>query len=622
MLKNLFLSLMIAFVAVIKSFAVEPDSSVLITSAVTEIKFEWNGKTSQVKVRQKEVLNYLAEGYNANIQVAEFYDNDTEIDQVSCTVNGYKPLGFSPQYSHHSIDGIFYSDARVCHFPIVLKEKGNKATSTIVKTTEDPRYFCNLYFTEPYRIQSREIRVSVPRWMKLDIKELNFGPNIFKTVRYDKRDDADVFTYQVSNLAPQKAEPESPGPTYLYPHLLFLPKSASYNGTSITYFNTLADQYAWYKAVAVNGENREAVKAKALELTQGLSDDLQKIKKIFYWVQDNVRYIAFEDGIAGFRPDKADEVLRKKYGDCKGMANLTKNLLVALGFDARLCWIGTNHIAYDYSTPSLAVDNHMICAVNYKGKQYFLDATETYLPFNEYAERIQGRQVLIEDGEKYILSKIPATSVSQNLDYEKRLLNLQAAALQGTAQHSYKGEEKEYMLSRINALKKSDYENSLMKYLSSGEENTVKNVTTSDLNNYDEELSIRYNVVQKSGISSFDKEYYVEMDLRKEFGNFQIDEASRRHDYWLPYKFNIERETELKIPSDYTVGSLPQDLSIRNANYEFKISYRQEGDKVFYKKTLRFQNPRIQRAQFAQWNADIKKLNTAYNETVILKPKS
>ncbi|MEI9945444.1 MAG: transglutaminase-like domain-containing protein [Chitinophagaceae bacterium] len=97
----------------------------------------------------------------------------------------------------------------------------------------------------------------------------------------------------------------------------------------------------------------------------------KRSKRFFNWVQHNIRYIAFEDGIAGFKPAKANDVLNKKYGDCKGMANLTRGLLQALGFDARLCWIGTNYIAYDYSTPSMAVDNHMICALIYNGKKIF-----------------------------------------------------------------------------------------------------------------------------------------------------------------------------------------------------------------------------------------------------------
>ena len=100
-------------------------------------------------------------------------------------------------------------------------------------------------------------------------------------------------------------------------------------------------------------DDTAVIKEKTLELTANAKSDEEKIRNIYYWVQDNIRYIAFEDGIAGFKPDEANNVLTKRYGDCKGMANLTRQMLKAAGFDARLTWIGTNHISYDYSTPSL-----------------------------------------------------------------------------------------------------------------------------------------------------------------------------------------------------------------------------------------------------------------------------
>jgi hypothetical protein len=576
MVKKLLTTFIITMFAFAAHLYAQADSSVLVSSASSQIEFEWNSKTSQVKVRQKDVVNYLAEGYDATIPVTEFYTDNDKIDQVSCLVNGYKPLGFNPQHSYYSEDNIFHSDAQVCYYPIYLKEKGNKATSVFAKTTEDPRYFCSIYFPEPYRVKSKEIIVKIPRWMKVEIREMNFGSNITKKVSYDKRDDADVFTYTALDLPAQKKEAQSPGPTYIYPHLLFLVKSASYNGVNHTYFNTLADQYAWCHSLTKDTEaNNESLKTKAKEITDGLTDDLKKIKKIFYWVQNNIRYIAFEDGIAGFKPDKADEVLRKKYGDCKGMANLTKHLLTALGYDARLCWIGTNRIAYDYSTPSLAVDNHMICALNYKGKMYFLDATETYLPFNEYAERIQGRQVLIEDGDKYILGKIPSTDVVQNRDYEKRVLTVSASTLTGKVTHLYKGEEKESMFAHLHGMKKSEYEKELTKFLTNSSDNTLQKLNISDLSNYDDELNISYDIVQRSGISTFDKEYYIEMDLRKEFGSFQIDTAVRKQDYWMQYKYNIHRETELIIPENYQIASIPENLVIKTADYEISTTYQQ-----------------------------------------------
>src|SRR5204863_1728200 len=218
----------------------------------------------------------------------------------------------------------------------------------------------------------------------------------------------DVIMYNIKNLPALKDEPASPGGSFIYPHLLVMCKEADLNGSKFIFFNTLADQYKWYRQLVHDiNDDKSTLEQKAKELTEGLSGDKEKIKVVFNWVQHNIRYIAFEDGIAGFRPAKASAVLTKEYGDCKGMANLTSGLLQSLGYDARLCWIGTNHIAYDYSTPSMAVDNHMICALFFQGKKYFLDATETNIGFDEYAERIQGRQVLIENGDSYILERVP-----------------------------------------------------------------------------------------------------------------------------------------------------------------------------------------------------------------------
>ena len=143
-----------------------------------------------------------------------------------------------------------------------------------------------------------------------------------------------------------KNERSAPGPTYYVPHILVLSKSAEVKGNNHVYFKTVKEQYDWYKSlVDQTGNDEKMIKEKTEELVSGLKTDEEKVKKIFQWVQDNIRYIAFENGIAGFRPEKAQEVLRKKYGDCKGMANLLMVMLHSINLDARRCWIGTKHIA-------------------------------------------------------------------------------------------------------------------------------------------------------------------------------------------------------------------------------------------------------------------------------------
>ncbi len=604
--------------------AADKDTNVVISKASEFYEFVFNKKSGNVEIKQNTSTAYFCNSFRTSLYVVEMYNDQTTIDAVDFAVDGKKPKGIVPAYEYYSIDNTFYSDARVCYFELPIPKKGSTSEVSFQKTIVDPRYFTSIYFAEGYVVQKKEITVKIPKWMKVELKEMNFkGYNITKSNSYDSRDDADVYTYTITDAPAIVKERHSPGPTYIYPHILVMAKSATPNGNSFTYFNTLKDQYGWYRSLVKDIPNESAaLKTKAEEITKGKSSDLDKIKSIFYWVQNNVRYIAFEDGIAGFRPEKAHEVLRRKYGDCKGMAHLTKELLKSLGYDARLTWIGTNHIAYDYSTPNLSVDNHMICALNHQGKTYFLDATETYIGFNEYAERIQGRQVLIEDGEKYILTNIPSTNYQQNLDKEKRILTINGTDLNGNAEHEWKGEEKEYILSQLNNIKKDKSKEAFMKYLSENNKDYVlTDFTTSNLEDFDNSITAKYNIAFRNAVSNFGKEYYIDLDFRKELGSFTFDTSERTHDYWFDYKMNVHRETELSLPAGYTVTGVPANVEIKNSDYEFIVQYIKQKDKLIYKKTLVIKNPRLSKTKFAQWNKDIEKLNQAYNEQIVLTAK-
>jgi hypothetical protein len=275
----------------------------------------------------------------------------------------------------------------------------------------------------------------------------------------------------------------------------------------ITYFNTLQDQYNWNNSLVKKvGNDKEAVRPKVEEIINGVTSDEEKVKKIFMWVQENIRYIAFEDGIAGFKPVSAQEVLRKKYGDCKGMANLLTVMLQSVQLDARRCWIGTKDIAYDYSTPNLSVDNHMICAWMRKGKPVFLDATEKYIGFGEVAERIQGRPILIENGNSYILEKVRVANFLQNTTTESRKLVVEGNNLKGHVVQVWKGENKEWILSQLFDLKQDKQETAIRIFLAEGKSNyEISNLKITNLTDYNNDLGVEYDVIWKNALTSLIK---------------------------------------------------------------------------------------------------------------------
>ncbi len=603
------------------SFAANEDKNIIIENKTQTFRFQKSKGDNPITIKEEYSVKYRCKEVRDAITFAEIYNDQQTIDDVEVYLNDKKTKSITPKYEYYSVRGIFYSDARVCYFGLPLGKKEASAEVRLSKTHKDPRYLTTKYLTDEYYTEMKTVTFIIPRWMKVELKEFNFeGSNIIKYSEYNSKEDADIITYTATNLKPFVSESYAPGSSFIYPHFLILSKEANTDAGKITYFNTIADQYKWcYGLVQQVGDDQAALTSKAQELTNGITGDINKVKAIYNWVQHNIRYIAYEDGIAGFKPAKAMDVINKKYGDCKGMANLITSLLKGIGLDGRHCWIGTNHIAYDLSTPALSVHNHMIAAWLYNGKTYYLDGTETNIAFNEYAERISGRQVLVENGDKYILANIPLATPNQNLDKEKRILTIDGGNLKGSSEHTYKGEARSDLLNKIQSVKKDNLQQALTNYLSEhNQDYKITNLKNSDLLGVDSILKISYEIDYKNGVTSFGNDLYAEMDFRKDMDDFIIDTAKRKHDFMLPFKMNIDHETELTIPAGYKVSTLPAEIKLHHPNININIAYKQKGNKLVYTKQLIINKIQLQKKDFNSWNTFMQQLTEKYKEQVVL----
>lgn len=595
------------------------DDNIELVNVDETYEFQYNARQKQVTVKETLYKDFICNGFRSAIPFSESYNGEEEIKNVTITVNGKKARGIEPAYDYLNVDEYFYSDLKICHFTLPFAQQGSHSEVTIEKEIKDPRYLTTVYLSEDYPEKQKKITVIVPRWMDVEIHTFNFEGQHIKTEKtYDKDKDADVYIYTATGLPAMKSAAMSPGPTWIYPHILVRSKAANYNGEKTVYFNTTNDLYQWCHNLATQlHPDTTALGAKAREITAGIKDPFAQMKAIFYWVEENIRYIAFEDGLAGFRPDEAHEVMRKKYGDCKGMANLTKELLLRCGLDARLCWIGTNHIMYDHSIPSLNADNHMICALKHNNKWWFLDATEKYMQPGIYADRIEGRQVMIENGDNYLLENIPAVTPEQNIRLFKESLTINGNNVSGKIKYQYNGESKSELLYTVNLTKKDRVQTALENYITNSNSHyKISNVTTSPLDQRDGNLEVDFDLVYQDAVSSFGKEMYIDIDFNKEFNNAVIDTVKRTTDFRFGTKSNFVTETELTIPSSYKILTLPEDLHIASPNFSFDITYKAAGNKISYRKQLKINNTYLSKAGFGEWNNAISALSKKYLEQI------
>ena len=598
------------------------DSDIVVLNSITNISFDYNSGQKKVIVHKDVEESLMNIAHQTKMNKAYFYNTQIDIEKFTIHYKTGKKAWFSKKDEAYNNSGIFHSDARVKYIELPFPTQGYQYTVNYKERVKDAKYFTSLYFIDEYPTIQKQVRIELPNWLDLEIKELNFdGYEITKTSKKDPKSNNLILTYTIKNIPAGYQESNTQGRSYIYPHLLFLTKSFTANGTKHVLFEKTQDLYNWYHSLTENLENNNtAFKAKVATLVANAANEDEKIKNIFYWVQDNIRYIAFEDGIAGFKPAEASDVYTKKYGDCKGMANLTKQMLVEAGFDARLVWIGTKRIAYKYKTPTLAVDNHMICAVIHNKDTIFLDATETYNPLGEYAYRIQDKEALIENKDTFILKKIPNKKASFNQETMTYKLTLDNENIKGTASKKYDGESRTRILYITNSLKNNDKKEAVKSFLSKNDFNiSVSDIKVSDTNDREAELTMEYAINLKNKVSTFDGETYISLNVDSELSDF--DFSKRKHAYAFNAKKSLKSITVFTIPKNLKVSYLPESIAIKNTDFEISISYEQQGDKIIYTKKILISDAIIAKANFEQWNAFNKKISAIYNDQIILIKK-
>lgn len=572
-------------------------------------------------VRQKSEANFIALKSNASLLLRTFSNNHVKTESYSLK-NEKGRAQLHDKFCGSSVsDDIFYTDGQVCVYRSTISQVGQVVAYESTTLYNDPKYLTQVFFTEEYPSKKREISFIIPTNVEIELVEMNFaGYSIQKS--NSKTNKGTLYTFILENSEAMPKESNQPGHLHFLPHILVLCKSyTTSKGEKVAILSSTADLYKWYASLtALLDTNYQTITSTVQELMKDKKSDEEKIRAIYYWVQDNIKYIAFEDGIAAFKPANAGEVFYNRYGDCKGMANLTKAMLQIAGFDARLTWIGTDKIPYSYSMPTLAVDNHMICTVILKGKQIILDATEKQNSLGDYAERIQGKEILIENGKDFVLSKVPVEPIDKYLEESDWKFNIVDKTLSGKGKTIWEGETKKNILYILQNLKVDDREKFLKRVIAGNANPDDFEKPIARGLKRDSILQIQTSANLKNQLYANDKDLYVDLDFEDDYGDAEL-----KKDRKVPFKFTSrvfkKLRTELTVPSGYQLASVPEKLSIKSPYYEFEMGYQVSGNKIIYTKQIRILQKILPVNEFEKWNSTIQEVKSFYNNQLTLKTK-
>ncbi|QSE95853.1 transglutaminase-like domain-containing protein [Fulvivirga lutea] len=593
------------------------DDDLVILKSLATYTFYIDKKTNKPMVKKKDKVELLALKNNVTYIMSIGYNDNSSIADFSLKTDRNKSYDYEKACGHVKSGEIFYSDAQFCAYKIDFNLRGRSLVFESEVIYEDLKYLTKAFFHSDAPTLESEIIFEIPKNINVELAEFNFDN--YEINKTTSSGEINKYTYNLKNLESTKFVDNAPGRLHYLPHLLILTKSYVEDGVSVNILSSTDDLYKWYKMLTQNLNYRSTtIEQKVKDITKDLTTDKEKIESIYYWVQDNIKYIAFEDGLAGFQPEDAEKVFYNRFGDCKGMANLLKSMLISAGYEAKLAWLGTSTIPYSYDIPSLAVDNHMVCSVQLGEKEYVLDATEKFNQIGYNAERIQGKQLMVENGNDYKILNIPVEPINKYLEKSTINYSIVDGALMVKGETIINGEKKKNLLYYINNTKKDEVQD-FVKSEISGNQSPDKfkliDYSAVDRNN---PFIIKFEAALDDNLSSFGNEIYIDLDFTEDFKNEKI-----KDDRIVPFSFGekiFKKCTySLIVPREYKIVNLPKDFSYSNEYYSFQFKYEQEDDKLFYRKEIKILNPILPKTEFNNWNTTIEQINKFYNDQIILE---
>jgi hypothetical protein len=392
-------------------------------------------------------------------------------------------------------------------------------------------------------------------------------------VRYEQSTERGrhVQRWTMTNVQPSAFEDNAPGWRYYAPHVqLLVRKPGEPDG------HDMDRMYAWnYEHIrhVLQHDNTALVRI-AREVTAGLATDREKAKALYTWVQDHIKYVAVEDGMNGVIPAPAATVCRVRYGDCKGMANLLRALMVNAGLKAHLTWVGSRELPYTYDElPSPLTDDHMITAWDHGDGFLLMDPTSNMTPFGMPSSFIQGKQALIAIDERtYKVVEVPIVEADVNTMVDSVHVRLEGTALIGTGTWTFTGYERVNMAHILDATRKDKW-HQVMRGVRMKVSNRfqVDSVQVEGLNDRDHSLVVRYWFSIPGIVNASGGEYYLPRLLENSFSRLKV-RKDRKLPMEVDYRWTHREVVRIDLPPGMVPGQVPATVTHEGPGFGYTLS--------------------------------------------------
>lgn len=601
-----------------------PDAMAVWLERKTDIELTW--KNGEIKVQQQELEDMLftkdesskVAGSN-NVYFSYFYKLKNW-DAFTLLPDG-KKIKVTNSTTKSRSSFVFYDDAREIEFLYPAIGKGARGITNASYELTDPHLLSPFYFDNYFPVASGILTVTYPEELELDY--LVKGNKDIVQIKKETRRGKTTLTFEAHNVPPVNYYGDAPPSSYFLTHVIFyIQKVKTAQGITEPYLGTpkeLAKHY--YSNIAdVDVAGGKEVKAVTDSLIKDIKLPVDKAKAIYKFVQQSVRYIAFEEGMGGFIPRNPELVCSRRYGDCKDKAALLISMLRYAGLKAQFTWIGSRQLPYRYSEVPLPItDDHMICALELDGKTIFLDATDSYIPFETPASHIQGKEAfIVTSQDQYRILTVPTADPAYSLFDDTTYLRIENKMLKGKIRIHTTGYETNDLMHRLETRTGKAREDFLQSYCYRGNNKvSVKNMRI-DIDTAANHAVITADFDLPDYARFLSNEVYINLNLLKLYSNKEIDYPRRKIPIEYDFKSTMRHVVVLDLTDGYKVSELPALKNYQNEVWGVQLGSKQQDGKLYYTRQFVNNNLYLLPDAFEKWNKVLENLFPVYKQSIVI----
>lgn len=432
--------------------------------------------------------------------------------------------------------------------------------------------------------------------------------------------DLNLYTWEVKNDPALKSEPLMP-PLNDIGTVLHISTIKSWQDVALWY-SDLA-----YQDVTDNIELDNVYK----EIFSGNKplSNFEKARRIHDYIIVNIRYSSVSFRQSGLVPQSVSKTISTRLGDCKDLSSLFVALANKAGIPAQLVLIDTRDNGMkDMVLPSMEF-NHCIALAKIDGKDYYVELTDSYLPFGSLNYNLYGALSLIipVHGQKpnselkplQTLNRMPDRLARQiNMEVDGRDIKLKVISKRyGAIVSSWRAD----YLTLTPDKQKEQFEQSI----SNGYKNPVKleGVSFTGLNNLDDSLTINYGYTVKNEVAEAGSMKMLKIpfiDLIATLENISSDERKFPIEYWS-YETIDEYQTVVTIqlhPGQKFI-EVPTDQSFSFKASSYNLKYIKEGQKLKIVRTAKLKRDNILPADYTAFKKFFNDIVEAESKYLVFK---